>query len=205
MEHADAVLHSRLSSHTLNSLNHDLLGLLVCVELGLVHNLIDIAGGSSLGLVLHRLHQTVLSLLCTQSRYFLELLTLHQLHLLQLLGLHTEQLLLVFNAVLLVVEFVLTTSQFFLTLVQRNLTLLQLVLTLLDVLVALLHLLLQLALLVQELLLHLEQFLLLDDVGLLLGSLNHLLVFPLQNVAEYQISADASQCECAGSNQKYKN
>ena len=59
-------------------------------------------------------------------------------------------------------------------------------------LVALLHFLLQLALLVEELLLHFEQFLLLDDLSLLFSGIDHLTVFPLQYVAEYQISTDSS-------------
>ena len=200
MEYADRVFHCRLSSHTLDSLDDDLLGLSIGIEFGLIHNLIDVTGSSSLGLILHRLHQTVLSLLCTQSRHFLQLLTLLQLHFLQFLGFHTEEFLFVVKTLLLVVEFVLTTTQFLLTLVQRDLTLFQFVLTLLDVLVALLHFLLQLALLVQELLLHLKQFLFFDNLGLFRSRLYHFPIFPFQDITEDKISTDASQSESACGN-----
>ena len=192
MEYADRILNSRFCSHTLDGLNDNLLGLLVGIELCLVHNFIDIAGSCSLGLILHRLHQTVLGFLSTQTRYFLEQFALFQLHFLEFLSLYAQQLLLVLKTILLIVEFVLTTAQLILTLVQRNLTLLEFVLTLLDVLITLLHFLLQLALLVKELLLHFEQLLFLDDFSLLFGSIDHLLVFSFQNIAENKISADSS-------------
>ena len=192
VEHRDAVLDGRLRSHALDGLYHDFLGLGIGVQLGLIHDFIDIAGSGGLGFVLQRLHQTVASLLGTQSREFFQLLTLLQLHLLQFVLLHGQQFLLVVEALLLVVEVVLAATELFLALVQRYLALLQLVLALLDVLVALLHLLLQLCLLVQEFLLHLQQFLFLHHFGLLIGGVNHLVVFSFQYEPENQVSANAA-------------
>ena len=179
MEHRDAILDSGLRGHALDGLDDNLLSLCISVQLGLVHNLVDVSLGVSAGLVLQTLHQTVASLLGTQSTKFLQLLALFQLHLLQLLLLHGEQFLLVVDTLLLVVKVILAAAKFLLALVQANLTLLQLVLALLDVLVALLYLLLQLCLLVQEFLLHLQQFFLLNHFGLLTGSRHHLVVFSL--------------------------
>lgn len=190
MGHADAVLDGRFCSHALDGLDHDLLCLLVGVELRLVHDFVDVAGGSGLGLVFHRFDQTVLGLICTQARHLFEHLALLELHLLQLLGLHGEQALLVFEALLLGVELTALTAQFLLTLVERELALLQFVLSLLSLLVTLLDFLLELALLVEELLLYLQLFFLLDNLGLFLGGLDPLIVFPLQYVAENQISAN---------------
>ena len=118
MEHADGVLYSSLRSYTLDGLNHNLLGLLVGIQLGLIHNLVDITSGSGLGLVLHRLNQTVLGIFCTQSGNFLQFLTLLQLHLLKFLSLQAQKLLLVLNTLLLVVKLILATTHLFLTLVQ---------------------------------------------------------------------------------------
>ena len=56
-------------------------------------------------------------------------------------------------------------------------------------LVALLHFLLELAFLVEELLLDLKQFLFLDYFGFLVGRLHHLVVFPLDDLEENEISA----------------
>ena len=67
MEHADRVLDSSLSGHTLDGLDDNLLGLCISIELGLVHDLIDIAGSSRLGLILHRLYQTSFCLLSTET------------------------------------------------------------------------------------------------------------------------------------------
>ena len=67
MEHTDGVFNGSLSSHTLDGLDHDLLGLSIGIKFRLVHDLIDITGGSSLSLILHRLNQTVLCLFSTQT------------------------------------------------------------------------------------------------------------------------------------------
>ena len=201
MEHADRVLNGRLSGYTLDGLDDNLTGLLVGVELSLVHDLIDIAGSGSLGLVLQRLDETSLGIGSAETRHLFEHLTLLLLHFLQFLGLDSKQALLIVYALLLVVELVLLATQLFLALVEGEFTLLQLVLALLHQLVALLHLFLQLTLLVKEFLLHLEQFLLFDDFSLFLGRVDHLLVFPLQHETENQISANSTQYECAGGDQ----
>ena len=67
MEYADAVFDGRLGGHALYGLYDDLLGLLVGVELGLVHNLVDVAGGVEARLVLHALYEARLGLLGAQS------------------------------------------------------------------------------------------------------------------------------------------
>ena len=56
MEHRHAVLHSRLSGHTLDGLDDNFLGLGIGIEFGLVHDFVDIAGSGRLGLVLQALH-----------------------------------------------------------------------------------------------------------------------------------------------------
>ena len=201
MEHADGVLDGGFSSHTLDGLDDNLLGFLVGIELSLVHDLIDVAGGSSLGLIFHRLDETVLGILSTESRDFLKHLALFELHLLEFLGLDRKQTLLIVETLLLGVEFTTLAAEFLLTLVERELTLLQFVLSLLSLLVTLLDLLLELALLVEELLLDFQQFLLLDNLSLLVGGFDHLIVFSLQYEAENQISADSTQNESAGSDQ----
>ena len=67
MEYAYRVLDGGFGSYTLDGLYNDLLGLSISVELSFVHNLVDIAGGGSLSLVLHRLYQTVLCLFGAQT------------------------------------------------------------------------------------------------------------------------------------------
>ena len=67
VEYAYGVLDGGFGSYTLDSLYNDLLGLSIGVELSLVHNLVDIAGGGSLSLVLHRLYQAVLCLFGAQA------------------------------------------------------------------------------------------------------------------------------------------
>ena len=118
MEHTDGVLNGCLSSYTLNRLDNDLLGLGIGIEFCLIHNLVDVTGCGSLSLVFHRLYESGLGILSTQSRYLFEHLALLELHLLQFLSLHGQQFLLIVDTILLVVEFILPTSEFLLTLVQ---------------------------------------------------------------------------------------
>ena len=184
MENTDRILNSRFCSHTLDCLNHYLTCLLVCIEFRLVHNLVDITGCSSFGLIFHRLHQTRLCFFSTQSRYFLKFFTLLQLHLLQLFCFYRKEFLLIIDALLLIVKFILLTSQLLLTLIQRYFALLQLVLTLLDVLITLLNLLLKFTLFIEELLFYFKQFLFFDDLRLLFCSIDHLLIFPFQDITE---------------------
>ena len=193
MEHTDAVLNGSLCSHALDGLDDNLAGIGVGIELGLVHNLIDITLSVGLGLVLHRLHESLLGLFCAQARELLKLLALLELHLLEFLLFDGQEFLLVVDTNLLVVKLILATSKFLLALIERHLALLQLVLTLLDVLVAHLHFLLELALLVEEFLLHLKQLLLFHHIGFLLGSLNHLVILTLQDKPENEVSAYATQ------------
>ena len=189
VEHRHTVLNGCLSGYSLDGLDNDLLSLSVSVELGLVHDFIDVRGSGGLGFVLQTFNKAVAGFLGAQTRELLQLLAFLLLHLAQLLLLESECFLLVFNAVLLVVEVVLAASKLFLLLVQRHFALLQLVLALLDVLVALLHFLFQLALLVEEFLLHLEQFLFLDDFRLFVGRINHFVVLPLDDLEEEKVSA----------------
>ena len=173
VEHRHAVLHGSLCGYALDGLDDDALGLLVGGHLGVVHDLVDVAGGSRLGLVLQRLHEALLGFLGGETADFLELCALLSDEafeaLAQLLLFLQEQGLLLFHALALVLLFVLATCDLILTLVQADLALLQAVLALLDLLVALLHFLLQLCFLVQELLLDFQEFLLFDDLCILLG------------------------------------
>ena len=199
MEHTYTILNGSLGSNTLDGLDDNLSGICISIELSFVHNLVNITLGICLSLVLHRLHKTLLGLLCTQSGEFLELLALLELHFLQFLLLNGDKLLLILDTHLLIVEVVLTTTQLLLTLVERHLALLKAVLTLLDMLVAHLHFLLEFALLIKEFLLHLEQLLFFHHIGFLLGSLNHLIILPLQDIPENEVSAYTAQYEgCYG-------
>ena len=196
MEHADRVFDGCFSSHTLDGLDDDLLRLRIGVELGLVHDLIDIAGSIRAGFVLQALHQTVTSLLGAQATQFLKLLTLFELHLGQFILLHSQHLLLVIDALLSLIHLLLLASQLFLTLVEIDLTLLQPVFVLLNLLVALLHFLLQLCFLVQEFLLHLKQFLLFQNFCLFLGSVDHLFILPSHDMTEEIISTAGTDSQC---------
>ena len=67
VENGNAFLNGSLSGYTLDGLNDDFLGLSVGIELGLVHDLVDIAGGSSLCLVLEALHEAAAGLIGAES------------------------------------------------------------------------------------------------------------------------------------------
>ena len=67
MENADRVLNGCFCCHSLNSLDYYFLCLLVCIQLSLIYNLIDIACCISLCLILKALYQTVLCLFCAKS------------------------------------------------------------------------------------------------------------------------------------------
>ncbi len=190
VEDGDGVLYRGLGSHTLYCLKHDLLSLLVGVELGLVHYLVDVALRLCLGLVLERLHEARLGLFGAQAGELLELLALLYLHLLELLLLDGKELLLILYALLRLVVLLLLAGYLLLALVQGHLPLLCAVLGLLDLLSALLHLLLELRLLVEELLLHLKKLLLLHRIGLFLGLCQSLIVYSLDYVAEYEIACE---------------
>ena len=199
MEYTDTILNGCLGGHTLYRLDNYLAGIGIGIELSFVHNLVDIALGVCLSLVLHRLHKSLLGLLSTQTREFLKLFALLELHFLQFLLLDGDKFLLIVDTHLLIVEVVLATTQLLLTLVERHLALLEAVLALLDMLVAHLHFLLELALLVEEFLLHLEQLLLFHHFGFLIGSLNHLIILTLQDIPENEVSAYTAQYEgCNG-------
>ena len=171
MEDRDAVLHSRLSSHTLYGLDDDALGFLIGIELGLVHDVIDIGCRRRAGFVLQTLDELLLGLLLTQTADFLQLgaLLLHEtgLALVEFLLTLCQGILLLLGACTQVLHLQLLAVQVILTLVETHLTLLDAVLALLNLLVALLDFLLQLRLLVEELLLDLKELLLFQHFGLL--------------------------------------
>ena len=171
VEDRDAVLHSRLSSHTLYGLDDDALGFLIGIELGLVHDVIDIGCRCRAGFVLQTLDELLLSLLLTQTADFLQLgaLLLHEtgLALVEFLLTLCQGILLLLGACTQVLHLQLLAVQVILTLVETHLTLLDAVLALLNLLVALLDFLLQLRLLVEELLLDLKELLLFQHFGLL--------------------------------------
>ena len=192
MEHGYRVFDGGLGGHALYGLDNNLLCLCVGIELCLVHNLVYVRCRVGASLVLEALHEAVLSLLGAETREFLELLALLNLHLLELLLLEGYELLLVLNTLCALVALLLAAAQFFLTLVERDLTLLQAVLALLYLLVARLHLLLEFSLLVEELLLYLKELLLLYNFSLLVGGCNHFIIFSLDYIAENSIA-----CCCA--------
>ena len=110
MEDANGVLNSGLSGYALNSLDHNLLGLGICIQLRLVHDLVDIAGSIGARLIFHGFYQSILGFFSTQTRELFQFGTLLCLHLLQLLLFDIQELLLVVDTVLLVVKLVLSAS-----------------------------------------------------------------------------------------------
>ena len=132
MEDTDRILYSRFCGHALDGLDNYLLGLLVGIELGIIHNLVDVAGSIESCLIFQALDEALLSFLSAQAREFLKLLLLLTLHLLQLLLLQGEELLLVLHALVVLLYLLLAAAELFLALVERNLTLLELVLALLN-------------------------------------------------------------------------
>ena len=195
MEYRDRVLDSCLGSHTLDGLDHDLLSLLIGIELGIIHDLIDVAGCIKTSLVLQAFHQAALRLLGTESGKLFELSLLLLLHLLEFLLLHGKEFLLIVDALLKLLYLLLAATEVFLALVERDFALLELVFTLLDAGVALLHLLLQLGFLIEELLLYFEKLFLLYYFCLFVGSIYHFIIFSLNDITENDIPHDTSQHE----------
>ncbi len=141
MEDAYRVLDSCLRSDTLNGLDDDFLCFHVGIELSLIHHLINITGSIHLSLVLHALHEAILSFLSRDAGDLLELSTLLLLHLLEILLLHSHELLLVLHALLLTLHILADLGKLLLLLVERDLALLELVLSSLHLLVVRLNLL----------------------------------------------------------------
>lgn len=67
MEHAYRILNSCLGSNTLYCLNDNLLSLSVGIELGIVHNLVDVRSCISASLILKAFHKAILGLFSTKS------------------------------------------------------------------------------------------------------------------------------------------
>ncbi len=194
MEDADTVLNSGLGSHALDGLDDYLLSLLVGIELGVVHNLIDVSGCVELGLIFHALYKAVLGLLGTHSREFLEFGAFLVLHL-QELGLFLlKHLAVIVNVLLLLVDILLSAVQVVMLLLKGEFLLFQTVLVLLDTLVALLRLLLKLTLLVKVFLLNFQELFLFQHIGILVGLLHYPFIFPGNNVSE-NCETDATTCK----------
>ncbi len=84
VEDRHGVLYRRLGGHTLYGLYHDTLGLLAGRHLGVVHYVVDIAGGCRLGLVLERLHEFLLGIFGRQAGDMLQFLAGLARHVLKL-------------------------------------------------------------------------------------------------------------------------
>ena len=197
MEYADRILDSSFSCYTLDCLDYNLLCLLVGIELGLVHNLVDIGCGICTSLVLKAFNESVTSFVSRETRELLELFTLLELHLLEFFLFHSEKSFLVFYTLLVLFYLLTATSEFFLTLVKAYLALFQTVLALLNLLIALLDFLFQFALLVNELLLYFEELLFFKYVSLLLGGIYHLLIFTCDNISENQVAYKCTDYKCS--------
>ena len=67
MENANGILDGCFGGHSLNGLNHDFLGLLIGIQLCLIHDFVDIAGSIGTSLILQALHQSALGFLGTET------------------------------------------------------------------------------------------------------------------------------------------
>ena len=195
MEHADGVLDGRFCGYALDGLNDNLLSLSVCVELGLVHDFVAVAGGVCAGLVLEAFHESSLCLFGAESGELFELFALLLLHLCELFLACLEHALLVVDACLHLLHLLFAAVHLILALVEAELALLQSVLALLDFLVALLHFFLQLRFFVEELLFYFEEFLFFDYFGFLIGSFNEFVELAGSHIPENQISTNGPDDE----------
>ncbi len=104
-------------------------------------------------------------------------------------------LLLVCQTVLRVVEFLFASAKILLALVESYFALLEFVFNLRNTLVALLHFFFEFGLFVEKLFLDFKEFLFLDDVGFLVGTVDHAVVLLLKHIAEEAVP-------CCGTNKK---
>ena len=118
VEHTYGVFHGSLGGYALDGLYDDFLSLLIGVELGFVHNLIDIGGGIHARLVFQALHQACLCFFGTESGEFFKLGALLTLHFLQFSLAHLQKFLFIVDALLLLLDFLLAPVHVFLTLIQ---------------------------------------------------------------------------------------
>src|SRR5574344_2287280 len=195
MEYTYRVFYCCFSSDTLNCLNNYFLCLLVSIKFGIVHYFINVTLRISFSFILETFNKSAFSLFSTQTAELLKFLTLLHLHLIKLFLFVGQQLFLILNMNLLLLDFSLTPTQFFLTLIKTYLTLLQPVFRLLDMLVTCSNLFLQFRLFIEEFFLYFEKFLLLYDIGFLLCSCYHLVIFSLDDITEHQKANYASNYE----------
>ena len=126
MEDGHSILDSGLGGNALDGLNDDALCLLVGGHLGIVHDVVDIAGGIGLRLVLERLDELLLGFLGRQSTHVLQSVAHALLHLVNLLLALLEHGGLVVHVHLEVVQLVAAALDFALLLVERHFALLEL-------------------------------------------------------------------------------
>ena len=139
MEDGDGVLCSRLGRHTLDSLDDDTLCLFVCLQAGVVHDLVDIGHRGRLGFVFEGLHKLFLRFLGGHAAQLLELLLRLQMEFVHLLLFVVERLLALLDRLQFLVHFVETALDISLTLVELLLALLQALLMLLYAFVLFAH------------------------------------------------------------------
>ena len=171
MEYGHGVLHGRLGRNALDALYHYALCLLVGGHLGVVHDVVDVAGGRGLGLVLEAFYQFLASLVGTESGDALQFLTSLTADVLQLLAAGLQHLLAVVQIAFQRVQFALAALVLALHLVQLAFALLGALLRALGLLQFLLRLTVGLGQYLHLLLLGLELHLFLDHVGLSAGFL----------------------------------
>ena len=126
MEHRHRVFDGCLGGHALYALHHYALGFLIGRELGLVHDVVDISGGGSLGLVAQRFHEFLLGFLAAQAADVLELLAGLRLELVELGAACLESSLAAFEGSACGVHLIACALVFALLLVELQLALLEL-------------------------------------------------------------------------------
>ncbi len=143
VEDGDGVLDGRFRCYALDGLDDDFFRLLIGVELGLVHNLVDVALCVGPRLVFERFDEPLLEFFGVQARQFFEFLALANLHFVELLLLGDYLFALVVKQLLVALHVLPAPRQFVLFLVEREFALLETVFVLQNFLAALLHLFLQ--------------------------------------------------------------
>ena len=126
MKYSHRVFDGGLGGKTLYRLYDDALGLFVGGHLGLVHNVVYIGGGSSLGLVLETLDELLLGLFARQARDVLESLLSRAAQTVKLLATYFESLALSLYLAARLLDFVAGLGVFALLLIELRLTLLEL-------------------------------------------------------------------------------
>ena len=137
VEDGDGTLSGCFRSHTLDRLDDDFLGFFVCLQTGIVHDLIDIGHSRSLRFILEGFHKLLFRFLGRHSGELLQLLLCLLVHLVHLLLLVVEGLLALLYCLRFLIYFVEGSLDLTLTLIELLLALVQTLFMLLNTFVLL--------------------------------------------------------------------